>query len=339
LSAFARVNNRQRGAALLMAMLTVTLVASLAATALWQQWRAVEIETAERARVQAAWILTGALDWSRLILREDARSGGPDYLSEPWAVALQEARLSSFLAADKNSSASEAAEDQLDVFLSGQVEDMQSRLNVNNLIEGNNKVSVTGLGAFTRLFELLGLPQSELSALSENLRNASDRTPESPSAALAPLLPQRIEQLAWLGLSPASIARLRPYVCVLPERVPVNLNTASAEVIYASAPGLRMAQAQQLVDVRARTPFRDLQEASSLIPNVPNAFGNHSVTTRFFEVRGRLRMEGTVIEERSLVQRGPGLDVKTIWRDRTALDPAPDAASAAGPGARPQSLQ
>ena len=52
-------------------MLTVTLVATFAAAALWQQWRAVEVETAERARLQSAWILVGALDWSRLILRED----------------------------------------------------------------------------------------------------------------------------------------------------------------------------------------------------------------------------------------------------------------------------
>ncbi|MFN3377379.1 MAG: hypothetical protein ACK40S_12615, partial [Burkholderiaceae bacterium] len=55
----------ERGAALLVAMLTVTLVATWAATALWQQWRAVEVETAERARVQASWILVGALDWAR----------------------------------------------------------------------------------------------------------------------------------------------------------------------------------------------------------------------------------------------------------------------------------
>ena len=37
----------ERGAALLAAMLTVALVASLAAGALWQQWRSVEIETAD----------------------------------------------------------------------------------------------------------------------------------------------------------------------------------------------------------------------------------------------------------------------------------------------------
>ncbi|HON31633.1 MAG TPA: general secretion pathway protein GspK, partial [Ottowia sp.] len=37
-----------------MAMLTVALVATLAAGALWRQWRGVEVEGAERARAQSA---------------------------------------------------------------------------------------------------------------------------------------------------------------------------------------------------------------------------------------------------------------------------------------------
>ena len=122
---------RQTGAALLAAMLTVALVAAFAAAALWQQWRAVEIEAAERARLQSAWILTGALDWARLILREDARSGGADHLAEPWAVPLQEARLSTFLAADRNNTTDNDADQ---TFLSGQIIDLQSLLNVNNLV-------------------------------------------------------------------------------------------------------------------------------------------------------------------------------------------------------------
>ena len=92
---------QQAGAALLTAMIIVTLVATLAASMVWQQWRAVQVEAAERARTQSAWILAGALDWARLILREDARSGGADHLGEPWAVPLAEARLSTFLAADR----------------------------------------------------------------------------------------------------------------------------------------------------------------------------------------------------------------------------------------------
>jgi len=90
---------------LLTAMLVVVLVSTLASAMVWQQWRAVQVEAAERARTQAGWILTGALDWARLILREDARSGGATTLSEPWATPLAEARLSTFLAADKNNNA------------------------------------------------------------------------------------------------------------------------------------------------------------------------------------------------------------------------------------------
>ena len=93
---------RQSGAAILMAMLTVVLVATLASAALWQQWRALEVESAERSRMQATWILHGALDWARLILAEDGRKGGSDNLTEPWAIALEPARLSSFIAADRN---------------------------------------------------------------------------------------------------------------------------------------------------------------------------------------------------------------------------------------------
>ena len=68
----------QRGAALLLAMLILTLVATMASGMVWQQWRAIQVESAERARTQSAWILSGALDWARLILREDARTGGAE---------------------------------------------------------------------------------------------------------------------------------------------------------------------------------------------------------------------------------------------------------------------
>src|SRR3954468_7432952 len=109
---------RQRGAALLTAMIIVALVATRAGSRVGQQWRAIQVEAAERARTQSAWVLSGALDWARLILREDAKTGGVDHLGEPWAVPLAEARLSTFLAADKDNT-----EDAPDAFLSGSITD------------------------------------------------------------------------------------------------------------------------------------------------------------------------------------------------------------------------
>ena len=57
----------QRGAAILTALLLMALVATLSTAALWQQARAYDLEAAERARVQANWVLQGTTDWARLI--------------------------------------------------------------------------------------------------------------------------------------------------------------------------------------------------------------------------------------------------------------------------------
>lgn len=306
---------RQAGAALLTAMLTVALVASMAAAALWQQWRSVEVETAERARVQSLWVLTGALDWARLILREDARSGGADHLGEPWAVPLEEARLSTFLAAEKGV-ALDTTDAASQAFLSGNITDLQGRMNVFNLVE-NNKPSDPAVRAFAKLFEKLGLPQIELATLVENLRFAQDTSPESGSSSTAPLMPQRVGQLVWLGLSPRSLAILRPFITLLPMHTPVNLNTASAPVLFATIPGLDMAQAERLVTTRQFAHFRALSDAGKVIPDAAGDLNEaqHSVNSRFFEVLGRLRLDQTVVDERSVVQRD-GINVKTLWRDR-----------------------
>ena len=309
------------GAAILSAMLTVTLVATFAAAAMWQQWRSVEVETAERARVQSAWVLTGALDWSRLILREDGRSGGADHLAEPWAVPLQEARLSTFLAADR-SNIVEGDPGTEGAFLSGRIIDLQSLLNISNLLE-SGRVSERGLRSFQRLFDVLGLPPEQLATFAENLRFASDISTDNRSAAQAPLMPQRVEQLVWLGLPAQTVAVLAPYVTVLPSRTTVNLNTASAEVIYAAVNGISLADAQGLVAARDRSHFRTIDDASKLKANREQAFneGTVGVASGFFEVYGRLRLDKLVLEERSILQR-EGIEVKTLHRERGVPDTA-----------------
>jgi len=310
---------RVAGAALITAMLTVSLVASLAATALSQQWRNVEIESAEKARDQSVWVLTGALDWARLILREDGRSGGADYLAEPWAIPLEEARISTFLAADKTTSDEDLMQQ---LFLSGRISDLQGRLNVYNLVD-DTKISEPDLRAFTKLFQLLGLPEAELATLADNLRLARDTRSEAGPDAQVPLLPQRLDQLVWLGLSPASLARLRPYITLLPVRTPVNVNTASVQVLYASIATLDLAQAQRLAGLRRISHFRSLADVGKAVGEVAGQLNEaqHSVSSRFFEVSGRLRQDQTVVEEHSVVQRN-GMNVTVLWRELGA-PPAP----------------
>ena len=359
----------QRGAALLAAMLTVTLVATFAAAALWQQWRATEVEAAERARLQSGLILVGALDWSRLILREDARAsgstGGADHLAEPWAVPLAEAKLSSFLAADKNIS-SDSLEGLPEAFLSGRIIDAQSKLNVRNLVDGGKPVA-SAVAAFNKLFQLLGLPASEVAALTANLQRAlpatasatpsgatgtttptaaatgtgntatTTTTPATSDATTAttatttttptttdssstgPLMPQHTAQLVWLGLSPSTAAAIEPYVTVLPVPTRLNINTASAEAIFASVPKLDLASAKRLVERRSRAYFRSIADANLLVQESTAQFNDaqHSVATGFFEVHARLRLHTAWVEEQTLLRRN-GLDVTIVWRERGA---------------------
>jgi general secretion pathway protein K len=308
---------RQAGAALLAAMLTVTLVASFAAAALWQQWRSVEIETADRTRIQAEWILAGALDWARLILREDYNADRTDYLSEPWSVPLQEARLSTFLAADRSNTLD--ASDADNVFLSGEIVDLQARLNLNCLVQAGS-VQAKWYETFQRLFEVLGLPQQQLARLAENLRFAGDISIDNLNATRAPLKPTRVEQLVWLGVPPETVAALQPYVSLLPSAsTQVNINTAPAEVLYAVGRSLSLADAKRLVVERERQHFRAVADAGKLVGGASFDLTATSVETQYFEVRGRLRLNDAVIEERSLVNR-VGRTVRVLQRERGAFE-------------------
>jgi general secretion pathway protein K len=307
----------QRGAALLAAMLTVALVATFAAGALWQQWKSIEVEGAERQRTQARWLLTGALDWARVILREDARAGDAnaptDHLAEPWAVPLQEARLSSFLAALPDGTGNTLDDEKFarQVLLSGAVNDLQGRLNVTNLLQGNKLDGKTVL-AFERLFDALGVPLEQLSLLTQGLMAAQTQSSNSP------LMPQRVGQLSWLGLSPQALQTLSPHITVLPTRTTVNLNTASVQVLHASIPGLSLSDAQRLVKQRERQHWSSVDAFQKNLGRPISLSDTHSVNTQYFEVLGRLRMPQTTLQERSLVKRD-GQDLKVLWRESGSL--------------------
>ncbi|GMV46794.1 MAG: hypothetical protein AMXMBFR66_21920 [Pseudomonadota bacterium] len=308
-----RTRGARRGAALLLAMIVLTLVASVAAGMVWSQERAVRVEEAERARVQGAWMLEGALDWARLILREDLRADrerqrGPnprplvDGLGETWASPLAEARLSSFLAADQDNS----ADTTLEVFLSGAITDAQARWNLRNLLATDGKVDPAQLAALRRLVDEAGAPADTADRLAEGLRAAWAPADEQARRA-APLAPERFGDLAWLGLEATTLARLEPLVTLLPARTPVNANTAEPEVLVAAIDGLDLGSAERIVQARRRKSLAaldSLEEIKALLPpNLELRPERVAVSSSWFEVRGRLRIDARVLEERSLLQR------------------------------------
>ncbi len=298
-----------RGAALLVAMVLLSVVATLAAGMVWQQWRAVQVETAERSRAQSGWMLMGALDWARLILREDARSGKPTSLNEPWATPLAEARLSSFLAVDRDNNADSGPE----AFLAGAIGDAQARYNLRNLVV-DNKIDPLQLAILQRLCTSVGLGPDTAGTVADGLL-ASQQADDSD----APLPPQQLADLAWLGLDAAVLERLANVVVLLPVATPLNLNTASREVLAGVVAGLDLGSADRLVQARVRTPLRSIADAVAIVGPGPKLLEREvDVKSSFFEVRGRLRLENRVLESRSLVERRNGLQVVAVQRQQRA---------------------
>jgi general secretion pathway protein K len=290
-------------------MLILTLVATLAGGMFWQQSRALQVEAAERARAQSLWILSGAMDWARLILREDMRSsrsqGQPpiDSLDEPWATPLAEARLSTFLAADRDNNTDSGPE----AFISGTIVDAQSRWNLRRLVGADGKVIPAEFMTLERLCAQANLPSGTAQRLRDGLTGAwapPGGAADEVQQADAYLAPQRLADLAWMGIEPELLERLAVWVDVLPVATPVNLNTASREVLAAAIDGMDLGSAERLVQARQRQPFNTVAEAKALLSeDQMKDPARVSVASSWFIVTGRLRLDDRAVEERSLIER------------------------------------
>ena len=293
-------------------MAILTLVSTLAAGMVWQQWRAVQVESAERARTQAAWILAGALDWGRMVLREDRRSAS-DHLGEIWATPLAEARLSTFLAQDRNHNSDSGP----DAFLSGGIRDAQSRYNLRNLVV-DNKVVEAELAVLKRLCEAAAVAPETAELIANGLAAAWQPAGNDEATATAPLPPRTVGQLVWLGLDAQVVQRLTPFVEMLPVATSLNLNTASREVLAAVVDGLDASSAERVVRARQREPFNSVAAARAHLPPESRVDNNLGVSSQYFEITGRLRLDGRVLEERALVVRTQG-GVTALMRERHSV--------------------
>lgn len=300
--------------ALLLTTLAITIVASL----FWQQQVQVRSIENQRLQLQKQWILRGAIDWARLILREDARFSTVDSLDEPWAVPLSETRLDQYVENGRGDS------DASDAALAGSIIDAQSRMNLTNLAP-NGAINPEEVSAFGRLLTQLRIDPGLAARTAEFMRSVttpsvsagqtSGTSSGATSGAAASQLPltQVDDLLAIPGFTPENVESLRPFLIVLPRATPVNVNTASAEVLAARVPNLSAGDAASLVAARQNAAFRDLTDVGNRVPSGAGSVASSlSVATNFFLVNGTVRLSRAGLNIQALIERnGPKTNV--IW--------------------------
>ncbi|WP_157639431.1 type II secretion system minor pseudopilin GspK, partial [Burkholderia ubonensis] len=152
-----RPARRQRGAAIITALLVVALSAILVSGMLWREQ--VQIRRIENQRLiaQAQWVARGALDWTRMILRSEGDTApGITYLGGIWGVPIAKTKLSDFMG-KIGVGGGDGGED---TYLSGAIEDAQAKFNLRNLVStpapGVLQLNAAQLQAFQRLLTTLG---------------------------------------------------------------------------------------------------------------------------------------------------------------------------------------
>lgn len=337
-----RSHATQRGAAIVTALLVVTLAVVLVSGLLWRQQVQIRSIENQRLRAQADWIYSAALDYARLVLRDDLRRTAVDHLGEVWAVPIAETRLSDFLGASlRTDTAGETS------FIAGRIVDAEARFNLTNLV---NLITVNGvtrsagpnadaIAAYRRLLLLLNLnPElAEVTALHLQATLGAGPTGPAQAPATAPTpraFPLRdLDDLLTIpGYDPASVARLAPFAIVLPQRSTHNANTASAEVMSALLDGLALPAARTLVAQRARAHYNSLADLQNQLraaaPELPaRSLAAFDVRSSHFLVYGQVRHERAERVREALVYRNAANvpDVtRVLWiRPVPGLPPGP----------------
>ena len=317
LKAIRRGLARQRGAAIVTALLVVVLATSVVSALFLRESIAVRSIENRLALSQTRWIERAAIDWAKVILRADANAGNADHLGEPWAVPVAETKLDETVTAG-----AKIGENSRPAMLAGQIIDYQSKFNINALVI-NGQVSKPHLDAARKLFNLIDVPESLVDmALARLLRSRAQVIDGRTIAAAETPLLRLTDLLGVTGFDTAILQRLDPFVVVIPltPEAPaaslVNINTAPAEVIAAMVPTLDLAVARRFVVRRERTFFRDLNEASLQLdgqPVLPPVL--LSVGSSYFMLRGMVRFDRVEVTSETLLVRTSG-KVDIVWQQR-----------------------
>ncbi len=294
------------------ALITALLVVSLAATA------AITLTTAQQLDIyrttnlingDQAWLYAkGAEEWAMAILVRDLEDNKFDSLDDSWAQTLPPIDLPGGI-------------------MIGTIEDMHSRFNLNDLVQGNgiNKLALT---RFQRLLDLLELDQELAQAVVDWLDKNIEATPpqgaeddyyiglENPYLAANRKMSSVTELRLVKGFDQKTYERIAPYVTALPNQSSININTASAQVLASLSSAISVEFANDLVAERKEEPFEKLEDLTSHEQLVDEKLDTKGmgVVSKYFLLHNETRMGNARVRLDTLILRTDKGNVKVIQR-------------------------
>lgn len=273
---------KQKGLALLVAMLIVVLVATVAVSILHEEKftlrKTAHIQGMERARLYAI----GLEDWARLFLRQDREKSDVDSLDEDWAIDVPGLPIEGG-------------------YLAGYLEDEQAKFNLNSVV-----VSDLWVERFTRLCRNLEVDDIFIPALIDWIDQDFEVT--YPDGMEENYQAYRVanreltdisELLLVHNVTPEMYEKLKPYITALPATTTINVNTMS-EVIFRSLG--EEGDVKQFIDEREEEAYSSVENFIERL-QLPFDAEGLSVGTNFFRAHGQVVQGEQVVNLNTLVYR------------------------------------
>ena len=297
---------RQRGVAIITALLIVAIATTISISISTRLQLDVRRTGNVIAGDQAYLYTLAAESWSKRILKQDRKDSEIDHLGEDWAIELPPLPVEGG-------------------YIQGKLTDLQSCFNINSLLDAGTDTN-TGTNtnvARTRLERLLtnlkidtAGAQAIIDWIDSDLQTTIPDGAEDVyymnlaqpyRTANTPL--QSISELRLIkGFEdPLVYATVLPHVCAFGVNTPININTATAEVLRSLADDLTDSDIEKIIEQRNDTAFNNINEFTSS-SNLKEKIGSTeglSVDTEYFMLKtestiGQVRVLGYSIIHRNI---------------------------------------
>ena len=298
---------RQRGVALLTAILVVAVGTILATNLMWLSTLDQRRTAASIANDQALQYVLGAEAWVGDILQQDLEdSPDSDHLGEIWATQIEPLPIDGG-------------------FISGSIIDLQGLFNLNNLVTQGGEEDELMVAQFERLLRVLQLDPSLAGAVVDWLDPDSEaRFPyggeddlyarAEPQYRVANgMITSTSELMAISGFDREIFATLAPYVTALPKGTRLNVNTAPAPVLMSLSDDIDAGYADALLAERGDASFDSVQATFQGIVDEAMLPRIDGVSDHFLLV-GEVTIGDTTLTINSVLQRHESGRTRTLFR-------------------------
>lgn len=308
---FCRIN-KYKGVALITVMLILALATILAVSMTSRQ----QLDIHRSANVfnleQAYQYVLGAEFWAKQVLKRDSEKNKTDSFNDDWATVLPALPI-------------EGGQ------MKGQIEDLQARFNINNLVQ-DGKPQKLHIERFKRLLRNLELDET-LSSVIVDWLDTNEETGFlgaedneylnlTPAYRTANQAMEDVSELLLIkGVDFETYEKLLPFVCVLKSDTEINVNTASAEVLSSIVKDITLEDAKSLVEERNKEAHSKLEEFFQHPLLKQKKINNEglSVTSNYFQLNSTAQIERISIEYSTVLHRETDGSVVFVKRSRGVL--------------------